>query len=55
MGRQPYGDIEKQNTFPDLDSAAHKPKSAQFLAENDLQVILARVTSKSYFKAIILV
>ena len=44
-GRRPRGDTEHQNPFP----AAHKPKSAQFLAQNDLQVILAGVTSKSYF------
>lgn len=55
LGRRPLRDTENQNTFPDLESTAHKPKSAQFLAQNDLQVILAGVTSKSYFKTIILV
>lgn len=45
QGRRPRGDTEHRNLFP----AAHKPKSAQFLAQNDLQIILAGVTSKSYF------
>lgn len=49
------GRHSNQHTFPELELAAHKPKLAQFMAQKDLQVILAGAHSRVYFKIRILV
>lgn len=54
-GRRPGRATEHQNAFLGLEPAAHEPKAAGFLAQNNSQVILAEGISKIYFKTITLV